>query len=64
MEKAKAYIKSSLNATAGNTAAGVADPPADPPAEERVCFVCGGAGFGDQFSVRVKPDGQVRKKSI
>lgn len=67
MEKAKAYIKSELGV------AKLPSPPSDkpPPAsvqnntasadnEERVCFVCGVVGFGDQYRVRVKPDAQVR----
>lgn len=68
MEKAKAYIKSSLNAGggggggAGAVVAGKSPAsPArrDPPAEERVCFVCGVAGFSDQYTIRTKPDPQV-----
>ncbi|CAK1543339.1 unnamed protein product [Leptosia nina] len=91
MEKAKAYIKSSLNtsggpnpsppatngtANNGNTTPGpgkspVSPAPASAPAsapatpaareptnDERVCFVCGGTGFSDYFSIRVKPDPQ------
>ncbi|XP_039750533.1 uncharacterized protein LOC120626816 isoform X4 [Pararge aegeria] len=67
MEKAKAYIKSSQNVGGGGgagTGALVAGKspasPArrDPPAEERVCFVCGVAGFSDQYTIRVKPDPQ------
>ncbi|CAG9134082.1 unnamed protein product [Plutella xylostella] len=47
MEKAKAYIKNR-------------SPPSDkpPPPDDRVCFVCGGAGFADQYRIRVKPDPQ------
>nr|XP_026494460.1 uncharacterized protein LOC113399529 isoform X2 [Vanessa tameamea] len=63
MEKAKAYIKSSLNAGAGAGAGAAVKSPASPatrdqPAEERVCFVCGGAGFSDQYTIRAKPDPQ------
>ncbi|XP_045762274.1 uncharacterized protein LOC123865342 isoform X3 [Maniola jurtina] len=68
MEKAKAYIKSSLIAGGGGGGAGAGAVAAgkspasparrDPPAEERVCFVCGVAGFSDQYSIRVKPDPQ------
>lgn len=56
MEKAKAYIKSSLASKPASPSA-----PAKPPAQDdvRVCFVCGGAGFSDQYTVRVKPDTQV-----
>nr|XP_032524232.1 uncharacterized protein LOC116775440 [Danaus plexippus plexippus] len=54
IDEPKAYIKSSLSG--GGAAASPA--PRDPPAEERVCFVCGGAGFGDQYTIRVKPDPQ------
>ncbi|CAH2057483.1 unnamed protein product, partial [Iphiclides podalirius] len=50
MEKAKAYIKSSLGASKPSS------PAAD--CEPRVCFVCGGAGLGDCYTVRVKPEPQ------
>ncbi|CAG4951888.1 unnamed protein product [Parnassius apollo] len=53
MEKAKAYIKSSLGASKP------ASPARDAAeAEPRVCFVCGGAGLGDCYTVRVKPGPQ------
>ncbi|CAF4873161.1 unnamed protein product [Pieris macdunnoughi] len=85
MEKAKAYIKSSLNTSGGpnlsppttngngNTTPGAGKSPVSPapaasampaaPAardapDERVCFVCGGNGFSDYFTIRVKPDPQ------
>ncbi|XP_013144756.1 PREDICTED: uncharacterized protein LOC106108203 [Papilio polytes] len=54
MEKAKAYIKSSL----GGKASPAREPDAAADAEPRVCFVCGGAGLGDCYAVRVKPDPQ------
>ncbi|XP_038218592.1 translation initiation factor IF-2-like [Zerene cesonia] len=38
--------------------AAAAAPPAPPAPDERVCFVCGGAGFSDYFTIRVKPDPQ------
>ncbi|XP_073962955.1 uncharacterized protein [Choristoneura fumiferana] len=56
MEKAKAYIKSSLSASRPSSPREKTTPaPAD---DVRVCFVCGGAGFSDQFTVRVKADPQ------
>ncbi|KPJ20565.1 hypothetical protein RR46_00198 [Papilio xuthus] len=54
MEKAKAYIKSSL----GGKASPARETDATADAEPRVCFVCGGAGLGDCYAVRVKPDPQ------
>ncbi|CAH2097970.1 unnamed protein product [Euphydryas editha] len=62
MEKAKAYIKSSLNAGSGGAPTAAAKSPASPareqPAEDRVCFVCGGTSFSDQYTIRSKPDPQ------
>lgn len=57
MEKAKAYIKSSLGAS--KPASPSLEKPCAPTDDARVCFVCGGAGFSDSYSVRVKPDAQV-----
>ncbi|KPJ17482.1 hypothetical protein RR48_03645 [Papilio machaon] len=54
MEKAKAYIKSSL----GGKASPARETDAATDGEPRVCFVCGGAGLGDCYAVRVKPDPQ------
>ncbi|KAF9812260.1 hypothetical protein SFRURICE_012812, partial [Spodoptera frugiperda] len=58
MEKAKAYIKSSL---ASKPASPCASRDKAAPAQQedtRVCFVCGGAGFSEYYTVRVKPDTQ------
>ncbi|XP_028164923.1 uncharacterized protein LOC114356037 [Ostrinia furnacalis] len=62
MEKAKAYIKSSLGAPKPASPSPSLDKPAAAaaatPDDARVCFVCGGSGLGDQYTVRVKPDPQ------
>ncbi|KAL4717837.1 hypothetical protein ACJJTC_000986, partial [Scirpophaga incertulas] len=62
MEKAKAYIKNSLGTpTPASPSLEKAAPATAPaaPDEMRVCFVCGGAGIGDQYSIRIKPDSQI-----
>lgn len=61
MEKAKAYIKSSLGGVKPASPSPSLEKPAAAaaPDDARVCFVCGGGGLGDQYSVRVKPDPQV-----
>ncbi|KAL0812160.1 hypothetical protein ABMA28_009537 [Loxostege sticticalis] len=60
MEKAKAYIKSSLGGVKPASPSPSLEKPAAAaaPDDARVCFVCGGGGLGDQYSVRVKPDPQ------
>lgn len=57
MEKAKAYIKSSLGPKPASPS-GARERPATAD-ELRVCFVCGVAGFSEQYTIRIKPDQQV-----
>lgn len=59
MEKAKAYIKSSLATKPDSpTLLRKSSTPAQGD-DVRVCFVCGGTGFSDHYTIRVKPDAQV-----